>query len=332
MEVGFFLRFDEGYFYRTWGDSAFAEKFNKPVNPTEKFGEAWLLSDRDEYQSKVIEGPHRGKTLNELANKYPFEIYGEKLANNYEGKRFPLLLKLIDANEVLSVQVHPSDEVARALGENDSGKTEMWYVLEAERNSFIYLGTRKGVKKEHIEKEIRNQGDVERLLNKIYVKPGDYFLIPAGTIHAIGPGIVIAEIQQNSNTTYRLYDWNRIDSNTGKPRTLHIEKAIKAMCEDVESISAPKLELKHQFGIEKFLCACPYFNAKLWAINTPFRIWERNDSFHIVLATKNTTLRKGDEEKVVKRGEAVLIPALALSEIEVMNGEFLDYYIASNAP
>ena len=328
MRIESFLHFDEGYFYRPWGNFAFAKKFQKPVSPTEKFGEAWLISDRNDYQSKVIEGPHKGETLSDLVKKYSNEIYGEELVKKYADKKFPLLLKLIDANELLSVQVHPSDEVAKELREDDSGKTEMWYVLEAEKNSFIYLGARKGVKKEHLLKEIQSKGDVERLLNKIYVKQGDYFLIPAGTIHAIGPGLVIAEIQQNSDITYRLYDWNRIDPKTGKPRELHIEKAMKAINEDTISVSVPKLELHHQFGTEKFLCSCPYFNAKLWKIELPARIWSRYDSFHIILAIANTTLKYGEERKTIKRGEAVLVPALTSPEIEVVEGEFLDYYIA----
>lgn len=327
MRIEAFLRFDEGYFYRPWGNFAFYEKFKKDVPINEKIGEAWLISDREEFESKVIEGPLKGKTLNELVSEFHVEIYGEKLSEKYLEKRFPLLLKLIDANEILSVQVHPSDEIARKLGEKDSGKTEMWYILEARKNSYIYLGTKKGVKKEHIYNEIKNQGDVEKLLNKIYVKPGDYFLIPAGTVHAIGPGIVLAEIQQNSDTTYRLYDWNRIDSKTGKPRELHLDKAIEAMSEVVNSISMPKLEIHHQFGTEKFLCMCPYFNVKLWKVETRANIWERKDSFHIVLAIRDTMLKWGDVEKIIKIGEAVLIPASKLKEVEIENGEFLDYYI-----
>ncbi|MCX8065342.1 MAG: class I mannose-6-phosphate isomerase [Candidatus Hydrogenedentes bacterium] len=327
MKMETFLLFDEGYFYRTWGNFAFVEKFHKLAPPNQKIGEAWLISDREEYESKVTEGTYKGKTLNELVRMFPKEIYGENLAKRYKGKRFPLLLKLIDANEILSVQVHPSDEIAKKLGERDGGKTEMWYILEAKMNSFIYLGLQRGVKKEHLLKEIRNQGDVERLLNKIYVKPGDYFLLPAGTIHAIGPGIVLAEIQQNSNITYRLYDWNRIDSDTGKPRVLHLDKAMEAVSEGGKSISVPRLELHREFGLEKFLCSCPFFNVKLFNVEKPANIWERNDSFHIVFAIRNTFLEYDNEEKIVKMGEAILIPALSTREIRVKKGEFLDYYI-----
>lgn len=322
--VNHYFIFDEGYFPKPWGNFSFIEKLNKKILSKEPIGEAWLISDREEYQSSVIRGPLKDKKINEVINTFPELIFGTDRTSPFP-KRFPLLLKLIDANELLSVQVHPNDTTAQKLGEQDSGKTEMWYILDAKPNSFLYIGLKKNVKKEHLIKEIQHHGDVDKLLNKIYVKPGEHYLIPAGTVHAIGPGILLAEIQQNSNVTYRLFDWNRVDSN-GKPRVLHMEKAIESIQEETVLIKAKKVEKKHTFGIEKYLCSCPYFIAKYWKIERQCQIWDNNFSFHIVLSLNNTYIIIYDEEIKLKRGEALLIPAKSCSSVIIKEGVLLDYY------
>ncbi|MGC9054774.1 MAG: type I phosphomannose isomerase catalytic subunit, partial [Candidatus Hydrogenedens sp.] len=286
--------------------------------------EAWLISDREEYQSSIMRGPLKGKKINEVINTFPEFIFGTEKISPFP-KKFPLLLKLIDANELLSVQVHPDDQKAKKFGEHDSGKTEMWYILDAKPNSFIYLGLKKNVRKEHLINEIQHHGDVDRLLNKIYVKTGDHYLIPAGTVHAIGPGILLAEIQQNSNVTYRLYDWNRVDS-TGKPRLLHIDKAMETIQEEPIIVRARKIEKKHIFGVEKYLCSCPYFIAKYWEIKKECQIWDNNYSFHIVLSLSDTNINIFDEDINLRSGESLLIPAKSNNYVIFREGIFLDYY------
>ncbi len=323
-EINRYFIFDEGYFPKPWGNFRLREKLNKNISSEEPIGEAWLISDREEYQSSIINGPLKGKKINEVVNKFPEFVFGTDKTSSFP-KRFPLLLKLIDANELLSVQVHPDDTTAIKLGEQDSGKTEMWYILDAKPNSFLYIGLKKNVKKEHLLKEINHHGDIDKLLNKIYVKAGEHYLIPAGTVHAIGPGILLAEIQQNSNVTYRLFDWNRVDS-TGKPRLLHIEKAMESIQEKSVLIKARKVEKKHTFGVEKYLCSCPYFTAKHWEIEKECQIWDNNFSFHIVLSLSDTYINIYDEDIKVKRGEALLIPAKSCSSVIIKEGMFLDYY------
>ncbi len=324
IEKSYYFIFDEGYFYRPWGNFALKEKLNKKIPDNEPIGEAWLISDREEFQSTVLEGPFKGEKINELIKKFPEFIFGTEKTSPFP-KRFPLLLKLIDANELLSVQVHPDDEKSRELGESDSGKTEMWYILDAKPNSFLYIGLKKNIKKQHLIKEIENKGDIDRLLNKIYVKPGEHYLIPAGTVHAIGPGILLAEVQQNSNVTYRLFDWNRIDL-TGKPRTLHLEKAMQSIKEENFLIKAKKVEIKHLFGVEKYLCSCPYFTVKHWKIDKICKIWDKNYCFHIILSLDTTHISIYDNEIKLLKGEAILIPAQSCCNVVFRKGTFLDYY------
>ncbi len=320
-----YFKFDEGYFYKPWGNYALTKLLNKNIPTAEPIGEAWLISDREEFQSTIVEGKLKGKRLKDLVTLFPEFLFGTERERVYPDV-FPLLLKLIDANEVLSVQVHPGDNKAKELGENDTGKTEMWYILEAKPNSFIYIGLKKNVKKEHLLKEIQHQGDVERLLNKVYVKPGEHYLIPPGTVHAIGSGILIAEIQQNSNLTYRLYDWNRRDAN-GREREIHLQKAIDSIEEHETSVSAHKVEIHHPFGLEKYLCSTPYFIAKYWSIDRESKIWNGYYTFHIILGLKETCIRIFNDEVKIKRGESLLIPALCCSDVVVEVGIFLDYYL-----
>lgn len=323
-KIDHYFIFDEGYFPKPWGNFGLRNKFNKNIVQNEPIGEAWLISDREEFQSSVIQGSLKGKTIHELVRLFPEFIFGTEKTKPFPQK-FPLLLKLIDANELLSVQVHPDDEKAKELGEKDSGKTEMWYILDAKPNSFLYIGLKKNVKKEHLLREIQHHGDIDRLLNKIYIKPGEHYLIPAGTVHAIGPGILLAEIQQNSNITYRLFDWNRVDSN-GKSRGLHIEKAFQSIKEENIIINARKSERRHEFGIEKYLCSCPYFTAKYWNIEKECKIWNDNYSFHILLSLDNLIINICDEHVELKKGEAMLIPAFSSKNVLFEKGIFLDYY------
>ena len=210
-----------------WGGSALKDKYNKDIQ--DNFAaESWEISCHKDGMSLVAEGEFAGRTLNEVIMSDKANMLGDETM-----EQFPLLVKLLDANDNLSVQVHPDDEYA-AINENGSlGKTEMWYVVDAKPGAKLVYGLRDGVTKQQFADAIE-QGTLEELLNYVSVKPGDAFFIPSKTLHAIGKGLLIAEIQQSSNTTYRVYDYNRIDA-AGNKRELHTAKALDVTSlEDVE--------------------------------------------------------------------------------------------------
>ncbi|MDP4132840.1 MAG: class I mannose-6-phosphate isomerase [Bacillota bacterium] len=220
-----------------WGGNSFKTLYNRDI-PTNTTGEA--------FEASVVPGFFSSAE----GISFPELIKDEKLTGT---GGFNLLFKLIDARDNLSVQVHPDDELAAKL-EGGRGKTECWYVLNAGEGSFLYLGFEKGVTKKDFERAVYH-GGMEELLGKTYVKKGDFFFVPSGTVHAIGKGIVIAELQQSCDTTYRVYDYNRIDSKTGKERQLHKEKALIAT-NVTEYKSEPIVNITEN---REQLASCPYF-------------------------------------------------------------------------
>jgi len=185
-------------------------------------GESWELADLPEDKSKIVNGELAGRTLAEAISSYPEQITGEKKFT----PPFGLLIKFLDCGSVLSVQVHPDKDAVRRMGRGDF-KTECWYIIKAEPGAVIYKGLKDGVTKEIFEQAIK-EGTVEQTLNKVEVKAGECHYLPAGTTHAIGAGLLIAEIQTPSDTTYRVFDWNRLDA-TGRPRQLHIDEALESI-------------------------------------------------------------------------------------------------------
>jgi mannose-6-phosphate isomerase len=208
---------------RVWGGRRLAELFGKPLPPGAPIGESWEVVDRPEAQSVVSQGRFAGASLNDLWTTQR-ELFGERAID--AGDRFPLLVKLLDCAQTLSVQVHPPADVAARLG--GEPKTELWVVLHAPPGSCIYAGLRAGVGRAEFEQALRRGEDVSLLLHRIPVTAGDVMFLPAGRIHAIGAGCVIAEVQQSSDTTYRVYDFNRPGLD-GKPRELHVEQSLKAI-------------------------------------------------------------------------------------------------------
>ena len=202
---------------RVWGGRRLAERLGKPLPPGVPIGESWELVDREDAQSVVDTGEHAGITLHELWTEHREAVFGEIP----DSPRFPLLAKILDARETLSVQVHPPAAVAPELG--GEPKTEMWYLIEAEEGAELFAGFRPGVDRRQFESALGN-GDVADLLHRVPVRAGDALFIPSGRCHAIGAGCLIVEIQQNSDTTYRVFDWNRVGLD-GKPRALHIESS-----------------------------------------------------------------------------------------------------------
>lgn len=203
-----------------WGGRRLGELLGKPLGDGDTYAESWEVVDHPDGQSVVENGPLAGETLGELAKTFPSEIYGEIVPP----ERFPLLFKLLDAQKTLSVQVHPNDEQAGHQTPPDLGKTEAWLVLAAEPGSQIYSGLKEGVTRGVLAAALQ-AGAVDECLHAFEPAVGDCVFIPAGTVHALGAGLVIAEIQQASNTTFRLFDWNRVGKD-GQPRPLHIEESL----------------------------------------------------------------------------------------------------------
>jgi len=204
------------------------EVFGRQTPKGKKIGESWELADLPNDKSKIVNGPLSGRTLEEAIREYPKEITGVKEFS----PPFPLLIKFLDCGDVLSVQVHPDEETCRRTGRGNF-KTECWYIIQAEPGAVIYKGLKPGTTRENFEQAIK-EGTVEKTLNKVEVKAGQCHFLPAGTAHAIGAGLLIAEIQTPSDTTYRVFDWNRKDKN-GKARPLHIDEALESIHFDPSS-------------------------------------------------------------------------------------------------
>jgi len=215
------LRFDPIYQYRLWGGRRLARLLSAPLPDDGPIGDAWLLSDRTDHQSMVSKGRLKGQTLGQLMEQFREPLMG-KLSSRFH--RFPLLLKFLDAHEMLSVQVHPSDAHSELIPAGDTAKTEAWVVIEAEKGSQIYAGLKVGTTADSL-KESLHDGTIAEHLVSISPMSGDAIFIPAGTVHTLGNDVVVFEIQQNSDVTFRLYDWGHIDPDTREPRPLQVNEA-----------------------------------------------------------------------------------------------------------
>ena len=321
-----FLKFEEQFMERIWGGTQLQRTLNKTVPEGKVIGESWLISDHASCQSVVCEGPHAGQTLHALLERNPEGMLGTQASRNHEG-RFPLLLKLIDAEEDLSVQVHPDDEQAHQLGETDAGKTEMWYLLGTEGACEIILGICPGISRAAFEERLRF-GDVYEMMCRFPVSSGDAVFVAAGSSHAIGGGALLAEIQQNSNITYRLFDYNRLDKG-GRPRELHLEKGLAVTrFEGPSGGRIAPLRRTESGAVREFLSACRYFAAEKVQVLNKYCHPPSGRSFHIVLALDNAITLAGDSSTCrLRRGEAALIPAVMPAWEVSGPGAYLDYYV-----
>jgi mannose-6-phosphate isomerase len=239
------LKFKPIYKERIWGGRKLAEVFGKELPEGVKIGESWELADLPEDKSVVANGELAGRTIAWVLESYPEQITGYR---GFEGG-FPLLIKLLDAEEVLSVQVHPDAETCRRMGKGEP-KTECWYIISAEAGSVIYKGLKKGVDKEQFAEAIQT-GRAAELLEEVAVAAGELHFLAAGTPHSIGAGLLIAEIQTPSDTTYRVFDWNRVDG-SGKSRTLHIEEALESIHFEAAGEAAAATEIGRLVDCEYF--------------------------------------------------------------------------------
>ena len=222
------LKFRPIYKQRIWGGQKLRELFGKDIPAGEKIGESWELADLPDDKSVIANGELAGQTISSVIEKYPREIACDE---NFSGP-FPLLIKFLDAEDILSVQVHPDPETCQRMGKGEP-KTECWYIISAVDGAVIYKGLKKGVSRKQFAAAIK-EGSVAELLAKVPVEAGECHFLPAGTAHSIGAGLLIAEIQTPSDTTYRVFDWNRVDD-TGKGRQLHIEEALESIHFDASS-------------------------------------------------------------------------------------------------
>ncbi|MBQ8525731.1 MAG: class I mannose-6-phosphate isomerase [Clostridia bacterium] len=299
-----------------WGGSALKDKYNKDIQ--DNFAaESWEISCHDDGLSLVAEGEHKGRTLKEVI----FENK-EQMLGDCECERFPLLVKLLDANDKLSVQVHPDDAFAFEHENGSLGKTEMWYVVDAKPGAKLVYGLKDGVTREQFAEAIENS-TLEELLNFVPVEKGDTFFIPSKTIHAICEGLLIAEIQQSSNTTYRVYDYNRKDAN-GNTRELHTEKAIAvASMENVEGKekAVPKTTMVNDTKVS-VLVSCEFFEVVKYDVSGDIMIVD--DSFQLFVCTEGCgKLVYDGGETEFNAGDSVFMPAALRNYTICGNAEVL---------
>ena len=302
------LRFEPIYQYRLCGGRRLAGLLTAPLPGDGPIGEAWVLSDREDHPSRVADGPFKGRTISQLLAEFPEQMMG-KLAGRF--RRFPLLLKFLDAREMLSVQVHPSDAREDLLPTGETGKTEAWVVLEAGPESRIYVGLKPGTTADDLRLALTN-GAVADQLACITPKPGDGVFIPAGTVHALGGDIVVFEVQQNSDVTFRLYDWGHVDANTGQPRALQVEQALA--CIDFAAagagLVAPVVASTAPIKRER-LFQCEQF--WLWRLrgHSPFTVGTADVPSALVCVEGAGQLEHGGATYAAGKGDVWLLPAVA---------------------
>lgn len=290
----------------------------------QQVGESWEISGVEGYETVVSGGPHKGQPLNSLLHEMKGLLVG---AENYRrfGDEFPLLIKFIDARQDLSIQVHPNDEIAQRQGKGH-GKTEMWYVMESEPMAQLYCGLRQAITPERYEEMVANDTIVDAIA-KYNVKEGDVFFLPAGRIHAIGPGCFLTEIQQTSDVTYRIYDYKRKDKN-GNYRELHTREAAECIDYHVESNYRTEYVPRKNQGVT--LLQCPHFNTAVYDLNEPMILdYSELDSFVILIALRGEGTLTDDEGNEVsfQMGDTLLLPATTQSVDVKGTVKFLETYV-----
>ena len=303
------LKFKPRLKERIWGGSVLIAKKGKAagrVDVSKKYGESWDLSCVKGDISKVASGALKGNDLAELIEVYMGDLVGEKIFEEY-GLEFPLLIKTLDCNDVLSVQVHPDDELA-AERHDSLGKTEMWYITSCEEDAAIYIGFNREITREEYLEAVSN-GSLTDMLNRVEVKAGDAFFIPAGMVHALGKGVQVVEIQQTSDVTYRIYDWDRVDSE-GRSRELHTALAVDAIDFAMRpEDSVCKYEPKVNESVE--VAKCKYFTTNMLKVEGEIvRDYASLDSFVILMCVGGEAEIDADcKAEKMSDGDVVLLPA-----------------------
>lgn len=319
------LRFYPIYKQLIWGGEKLRECYGKTDAP-EKTGESWEISQVEDNISMVSNGVLKGKSLEEIIIMYKGELLGRRVFKRF-GNRFPLLTKFIHSNDDLSIQVHPGDEYAeKHHGEN--GKTEMWYILDSEKDAQLIVGFNRDIDRD-IFLEKLNNGSLLEILNFEKVSEGDVIFLPEGRIHALGPGIVLAEIQQTSDMTYRIYDWDRLGAD-GKPRELHIGHALNVL--DYKAHASYKTGYPNVVNAPVNLVTCPYFSTQLIQLDKRLDMdYSALDSFVIYMCLEGVLdiLYAGEDRAQLVKGDTILIPAAIkdLSLVPQEEGKLLEIYL-----
>jgi mannose-6-phosphate isomerase len=301
------LKFKPVFDDRIWGGDKIRTKLGLDFAPMDRCAEAWILSGYEGRQTLVRNGFLEGNELSELVEIYMDDLVGGK-AFETTGETFPLLIKFIDAREWLSIQVHPGDDLARKRNQ-PNGKTEMWYVIDADKDAKLISGFSKKVSQKQYLEHLQNK-TLPDILNYEKVNPGDVFFMPAGRVHALGPGVLLTEIQQTSDATYRIYDWDRLDAG-GQGRELHTDQALAAI--DFNIYPEYKTHYRKILNETVRLVDCPYFTTNLLELAQPLqKNYEELDSFVIYVCLDGSmNLGYGSGEKIrVSKGEVILIPAV----------------------
>ena len=305
---------------RIWGGTKLQTVLNKPI--TSKItGESWELSTVEGDVSVVSNGNLAGKSLTEIINEFPIELLGKEVYNRF-GKQFPLLFKFLDAREDLSIQVHPNDELAKKR-HNSFGKTEMWYIMQADENARIIVGFKENSNAEEYVSHLENK-TVLTLLNDVKVHSGDVFFLETGTVHAIGAGMVVAEIQQTSDITYRIYDFDRVDAQ-GNHRELHVDLALEAI--NYNETTA-KIEYSKNENEPNEVVNCNYFTTNFIPLDGQVSVNKDGDSFTVYMCVEGKFEIELDEKVYsYSKGDTVLLPA-SVTKYDLMGkASVLEIYI-----
>ena len=315
------LQFEPILKERIWGGTKLKTELNKPIT-SDITGESWEISTVENDVSIVANGSFKGKSLNDLINEFPEALLGTKVYAQF-GKQFPLLFKYLDAREDLSIQLHPNDELAKKR-HNSFGKTEMWYVMQADTDARLIVGFKEKSSPQEFIQNLNNK-TLLNILDTKKVLQGDVFMLNTGTIHAIGAGIVIAEIQQTSDITYRVYDFDRVDAN-GNKRELHIDLALEAL--NYEKIEAQRFYDKTE-NTSNEIVNCQYFTTNIIPLDGNITIHKDQTSFTVYMCVDGEfQLTINDESYTYKKGDTVLIPA-ALTDFQLAGkASILEIYIS----
>jgi mannose-6-phosphate isomerase len=316
------LRFAPIFRRYLWGGRRLETVLQKPIGEGNDYAESWEVVDHGHDQSVVACGALKGMTLRELSLRYANELF----PNGSSPPSFPLLFKFLDANQQLSVQVHPNDEQAAQQAPPDFGKTEAWYVLHADPGSVVYAGLQPGIDNPTLRRSLLNL-TLPSCMHQFEAHAGDCIFIPAGVVHALGAGLVIAEIQQSSDTTFRLFDWNRVGPN-GKPRDLHVMQALKVIDFKRGPVS-PQRPQPTENPCRMRLVECAYFTWDRWEFSGTQRMGG-DDRSHILAVVGGSVVVEGDQhEQPLAQGQTMLLPA-SLGAVTVRATEpavLLDAYI-----
>ncbi|TDD76010.1 type I phosphomannose isomerase catalytic subunit [Flavobacterium caseinilyticum] len=315
------VQFEPIFKQRIWGGEKLKTLLHKPIT-SNSTGESWELSAVEGDVSVVSRGEWKGKSLTALIDQWPNEILGTAVHDRF-GKQFPLLFKYLDAREDLSIQVHPNDALAKKR-HHSFGKTEMWYVVQADRDARIIVGFKEDSNATHYLENLKNK-TLLSILDTVKVKSGDAFFLETGTVHAIGAGLVVAEIQQTSDITYRIYDFDRVDAH-GKTRELHVDLALDA-------INYNKVETKKEYtkntNESNVIVDCPYFTTNIIPLDGAISISKSGESFTVYMCVEGSfEIECNDSKLHYIKGDTVLIPAAMNSFILNGKASILEIYIS----